>query len=42
VELVYNCAIRGPVSPGLMIFTAVLSFNLFGNAIRDALDPRLR
>lgn len=30
------------LAPGLMIFTAVLSFNLFGNAIRDALDPRLR
>jgi peptide/nickel transport system permease protein len=30
------------MAPGLMIFVAVLCFNLFGNAIRDALDPRLR
>lgn len=30
------------LAPGLMIFVAVLCFNLFGNAIRDALDPRLR
>jgi len=30
------------LAPGLMIFVAVLGFNLFGNAIRDALDPRLR
>lgn len=28
--------------PGLAIFVTVLGFNLFGNAIRDALDPRLR
>lgn len=28
--------------PGLAIFITVLGFNLFGNAIRDALDPRLR
>lgn len=30
------------LAPGLMIFVAVLCFNLFGNAIRDALDPRLK
>jgi peptide/nickel transport system permease protein len=30
------------LAPGLMIFVAVLCFNLFGNAVRDALDPRLR
>ena len=30
------------LAPGLMIFIAVLCFNLFGNAVRDALDPRLR
>lgn len=30
------------LAPGVMIFIAVLCFNLFGNAIRDALDPRLR
>ncbi|MBV9172910.1 MAG: ABC transporter permease [Chloroflexi bacterium] len=28
--------------PGLAIFVTVLGFNLFGNAVRDALDPRLR
>jgi peptide/nickel transport system permease protein len=28
--------------PGVAIFVTVLGFNLFGNAVRDALDPRLR
>ena len=28
--------------PGVTIFLAVLAANLFGNAIRDAFDPRLR
>ncbi|MHA2174472.1 MAG: ABC transporter permease [Candidatus Hodarchaeales archaeon] len=28
--------------PGLAIFIAVLSFNVFGDALRDALDPRLK
>ena len=28
--------------PGLMIMIAVLSLNLFGNGLRDALDPRLK
>ena len=28
--------------PGFAISSAVLSFNLFGDALRDALDPRLR
>ncbi len=28
--------------PGLAIFLAVLGFNLFGNALRDTLDPTLR
>jgi peptide/nickel transport system permease protein len=28
--------------PGLAIFGTVLGFNLFGNVVRDALDPRLR
>ena len=28
--------------PGIAIFVTVLGFNLFGNAVRDALDPRLR
>jgi peptide/nickel transport system permease protein len=26
--------------PGLAIFTLVLSFNLLGDGLRDALDPR--
>ncbi|MFX1534233.1 MAG: ABC transporter permease [Promethearchaeota archaeon] len=30
------------VLPGLCIFFAVLAFNLMGDAIRDALDPRLK
>ncbi|OAI39215.1 hypothetical protein AYO38_01755 [bacterium SCGC AG-212-C10] len=30
------------IYPGLAIGLAVLGFNLFGDAIRDALDPRLR
>ena len=28
--------------PGLAIFITVLGFNLFGNAVRDAMDPKLR
>ena len=28
--------------PGLASFLAVLGFNLFGNALRDTLDPALR
>ena len=28
--------------PGLAIFITVLSYNLLGEGIRDALDPRLR
>lgn len=30
------------VFPGLAIFTLVLGFNLLGDGLRDALDPRLR
>lgn len=30
------------VGPGLAIFTAVFGFNFLGDALRDALDPRLR
>jgi len=30
------------VYPGLMIFLTVLAANIFGNAVRDAFDPRLR
>ena len=28
--------------PGIMIFLTVLAFNLFGDGVRDALDPRQR
>jgi ABC-type dipeptide/oligopeptide/nickel transport system permease subunit len=28
--------------PGLAILFAVLGFNLFGDGLRDVLDPRLR
>lgn len=31
-----------PAFPGMAIFLAVLGFNLLGDAVRDALDPRLR
>jgi peptide/nickel transport system permease protein len=30
------------IFPGVMIFLAVLATSLFGNAVRDAFDPRLR
>jgi peptide/nickel transport system permease protein len=30
------------VWPGVAIFLTVLSFNLFGDGLRDALDPRRR
>ncbi|TME64636.1 MAG: ABC transporter permease [Chloroflexi bacterium] len=30
------------VGPGLAIFSAVFAFNFLGDALRDALDPRLR
>ena len=28
--------------PGLMILTTVLAFNLLGDGLRDALDPKLK
>jgi peptide/nickel transport system permease protein len=28
--------------PGVAIFVAVFTFNFLGDALRDALDPRLR
>lgn len=31
-----------PVYPGVLIFLSVLAFNFLGDALRDALDPRLR
>jgi peptide/nickel transport system permease protein len=30
------------IFPGLAISLAVLAFSLFGDSLRDALDPRLR
>ena len=30
------------IAPGLAIFVTVLAFNLFGDGLRDALDPKLR
>jgi ABC-type dipeptide/oligopeptide/nickel transport system permease subunit len=30
------------VFPGLAISSTVLAFNVLGDALRDALDPRLR
>jgi len=30
------------VVPGVAIFTAIIGFNFFGDAVRDALDPRTR
>jgi glutathione transport system permease protein len=30
------------VFPGIAIFITVLAFNLFGDGLRDALDPRLK
>jgi ABC-type dipeptide/oligopeptide/nickel transport system permease subunit len=30
------------VFPGVAITAAVLGFNLFGDGLRDALDPRLK
>jgi len=28
--------------PGIAIFITVMAFNLFGDGLRDALDPRTR
>jgi peptide/nickel transport system permease protein len=30
------------LAPGIAIVTVVMAFNLFGDALRDVLDPRLR
>ena len=35
-------AILKEVNPGLMILMAVLAFNLMGDGLRDALDPKLK
>jgi peptide/nickel transport system permease protein len=39
---VWHLAWWTAVVPGMAISIAVLSFNLFGDALRDVLDPRLR
>jgi len=36
----YQVAPHFMLFPGLAIFVTVLSFNLFGDGLRDALDPR--
>jgi ABC-type dipeptide/oligopeptide/nickel transport system permease subunit len=38
----YQVAPHFMIFPGLAIFVTVLSFNLFGDGLRDALDPRAR
>jgi peptide/nickel transport system permease protein/oligopeptide transport system permease protein len=38
----YQIAPNYMVFPGLAIFVTVLAFNLFGDGLRDALDPRAR
>jgi ABC-type dipeptide/oligopeptide/nickel transport system permease subunit len=41
----YEHLLTNPVfsfAPGLAIMLVVLSFNLMGDGLRDALDPRLR
>src|SRR6266511_223832 len=38
----YQVAPHFMLFPGLAIFVTVLSFNLFGDGLRDALDPRAR
>ena len=30
------------IFPGLAIFTAIMGFNFFGDALRDVLDPHTR
>lgn len=37
-----NVAIHLAIFPGLMILITALGFNLFGEALREALDPKLR
>jgi ABC-type dipeptide/oligopeptide/nickel transport system permease subunit len=38
----YQIAPHFMLIPGLAIFITVLSFNLFGDGLRDALDPLAR
>lgn len=37
-----NVAVHLAIFPGLMILITALGFNLFGEALREALDPKLR
>jgi peptide/nickel transport system permease protein len=39
---IFQIAPNFMIFPGLAIFVTVLSFNLFGDGLRDALDPRAR
>jgi glutathione transport system permease protein len=41
-RLFINVAPQLVIAPGVTISLAVLGFNLLGDGIRDALDPRLR
>jgi peptide/nickel transport system permease protein len=41
-QLYFYHSIWAIILPGLAIFITVLAMNIFGNAVRDALDPRLR
>jgi ABC-type dipeptide/oligopeptide/nickel transport system permease subunit len=38
----FSLAPRVVIAPGLCISAAVLAFNLLGDGLRDALDPRAR
>ena len=39
---VYSIAPHFVVVPGMAIFVTVMAFNLFGDGLRDALDPRVK
>ena len=41
-QAVFDLGPHLAIMPGIMISIAVLAMNLFGDAVRDALDPRLR
>jgi peptide/nickel transport system permease protein/oligopeptide transport system permease protein len=38
----YQTDLEFLLPPGLAIFITVMAFNLFGDGLRDALDPRAR
>jgi ABC-type dipeptide/oligopeptide/nickel transport system permease subunit len=45
VSDVYPYLLSAPwlvISPGLCIILIIISFNVVGDSLRDALDPRLR